>query len=342
MNRPTPRFLRRLNEFEAGEAGSIVTIGNFDGVHLGHQELIRAAREAAVIPGVAVAPLVVAVTFDPLPAAVLRPERPEARLTSAERRQELLAAVGADVVITLETKTSLLQVEAEAFIAEVIDRLRPRAFVEGPDFFFGRNRGGNIERLHAICGPRGIRVIEVPPVPFGTDLSGVRRISSTAIRTLIREGKVDLAARGLGRPHALSGDVRRGDGRGATIGFPTANLGDPPELLPAEGVYAGIATQLPSGENSGAIPPRAAAINIGTQPTFSGMQPRVEAHLIDHTGDLYGKTLRVELLKRIRGVVKFDGVEALVTQIRRDVEETRRIVAESPHFARLASSAAGR
>ncbi|MDX2199835.1 MAG: bifunctional riboflavin kinase/FMN adenylyltransferase [Phycisphaerae bacterium] len=341
MNRPTPRFLRRLNEFQASEAGSIVTIGNFDGVHLGHQAIIRACRTAALSVGAPVAARVVAVTFEPLPAAVLRPERPEARLTNEHRRQELLIEAGADAVITLETKTSLLEVEAEAFIAEVIGRLRPRAFVEGPDFYFGRNRGGNLEKLRAICLPQGIKVVEVPPVPFDPAVGSIRRISSTAIRALIREGNVQQAALGLGRPHAVTGLVARGDGRGAGIGFPTANLSQLCELLPAEGVYAGIATQLPSNENIRVIAPRAAAVNIGKQPTFGGEQPRVEAHLIDHAGDLYGQSLRIELLQRIRGVVKFDGVESLVAQIRSDVEATRRIVAESPHFARLGAGANG-
>lgn len=296
-----------------------VTIGNFDGVHLGHRALLRAARAGT---GVSIA-RVVAVTFEPAPAVVLGlPESPRI-LTAAERRRRLLEA-GADEVVELPTTPELLNLEPDAFIDDLLGRLGDAVsvMVEGPDFRFGRGRAGSVETLRALGMDRGFAVVVA-------DEERVRLIDgldvparSSVVRRLLDLGRVEDAGRVLGRAHVLVGTVVRGDQRGRTIGIPTANLDLGGAMLPGDGVYAGVAT-LPDGSR------RAAAISVGTKPTFVETPRVAEVHVLDWDGvlDDYGWRLEASLDRRLRGQERYDTLDAFLAQLERDLEQTRRVAA---------------
>jgi riboflavin kinase/FMN adenylyltransferase len=286
------RIARTPAEFEAAERA--VAIGTFDGVHRGH----RAAIEAAVASGLRSA----VVTFTPHPRTVLGYE--VQLISSLERRIELIEALGPDDLVVLEFTPELARREPEEFVAEVLDPLGTRIVVAAESFRFGKGRRGDL----ALLRERGLEVKEVPLV---------EGVSSTRIRELLREGDVAAAARLLGRPPELEGPVVGGDQRGGTLGFPTANLApDPALLVPAHGIYAGAALG------------HRAAISIGVNPHYGGRERRVEAFLLDFHDDLYGRTLRIELWKKLREERAFASEEDLIRQISRDVEETR--LAERP------------
>jgi riboflavin kinase / FMN adenylyltransferase len=279
---------------ELEPADRAVAIGTFDGVHRGH----CAAIEAAVASGLRSA----VVTFTPHPRTVLGYE--VQLISSLERRIELIEALGPDDLIVLEFTPELARREPEEFVAEVLDPLGTRIVVAAESFRFGKGRRGDL----ALLRERGLEVKEVPLV---------EGVSSTRIRELLREGDVAAAARLLGRPPELEGPVVGGDQRGGTLGFPTANLApDPVLLVPAHGIYAGAALG------------HRAAISIGVNPHYGGRERRVEAFLLDFHDDLYGRTLRIELWKKLREERAFASEEDLIRQISRDVEETR--VAERP------------
>jgi riboflavin kinase / FMN adenylyltransferase len=288
-----------------------VVIGNFDGVHLGHQHLLAEAR--ATRP----AGDLVAVTFEPHTLAVLRPDLAPRRLTSPARKRELLAAAGVDRTVVVPFTHDTTTWPPELFIERVLAPLRPAAIVVGEGFRFGHKASGNATTLAAA----GFDVREV-------DLTGVTvhghetPVSSSAIRYALDGGDVESAAAMLGRPHRVDGTVIRGDQRGrALLGFPTANLPvDPAEATPADGVYAGWFTRLDE-LTEGRQP---AAISVGSNPTFDGVQRRVESYVLDRDDlMLYDVAVAVEFTCRIRGQVKFDSVEALVTQMRADIDEIR-------------------
>jgi riboflavin kinase / FMN adenylyltransferase len=286
------RIARSPAELQPAERA--VAIGTFDGVHRGH----RAAIEAAVASGLRSA----VVTFTPHPRTVLGYE--VQLISSLERRIELIEAIGPDDLVVLEFTPELARREPEEFVAEVLDPLGTRIVVAAESFRFGKGRRGDL----ALLRERGLEVKEVPLV---------EGVSSTRIRELLREGDVAAAARLLGRPPELEGPVVGGDQRGGTLGFPTANLApDPALLVPAHGIYAGAALG------------HRAAISIGVNPHYGGRERRVEAFLLDFHGDLYGRTLRIELWKKLREERAFASEEELIRQISRDVEETR--VAERP------------
>ena len=290
-----------------------LVIGNFDGVHLGHRHLFRLARAAAE------GGRVVAATFEPLPAAVLRPERPMGRLTPNDERSALLRdSCGVDEIVVLEPTPALLGRTPEAFIAELRARIRFDAIVEGPDFRFGRGRSGGLDTLRAIGALHGFRVIEAEPcVVTLCDGSRVEARSSVA-RALLAEGRVADAARVFGRAYELRCPTSRGDQRGRTIGWPTMNLDAAGRILPADGVYAGEAT-LPDGARA------VAAISVGTKPTF-GESPRTcEATLLAADGrplalplDWYGFELRLRFHRWIRGMERFASLEALLARMEGD------------------------
>ena len=270
-------------------SGRAVAIGTFDGVHRGHRRVI----EAAAATGLPVA----VVTFDPHPRVALG-NHVELILT-LERRLELLAGlgVGETRVVAFTPETAAL--EPEEFVERELRPLNVSAVVAGPDFRFGRRRRGDLEFLRSL----GIETIVVKPEPG---------ISSTAIRHALRDGDVDAAARLLGRPYELDGTVVAGDQRGGTLGFPTANLAIPAGVLaPKYGIYAGAALD------------HRAAVSVGTNPHYGGEERRIEPHLLDFNGDLYGRRLVVELWQRLRDERAFESEAALVEQIARDVEETR-------------------
>ena len=290
-----------------------VTIGAFDGVHLGHAALVAAARDAVGDRG-----RVVALCFEPHPMAVLRPDAAPARLSTFRQRSRWLRDAGADEVIPLEPSDSLLGKSPRSFLEWVVAEYACTEIVEGPDFRFGRDRAGSIETLRELAPTLGYRAIEVDAV-HGTLTDGsVVKISSSIVRWLVNAGRVRDAARLLGHPYVVCGPVVRGDGRGgADLGIPTANL-DPCQALPADGIYIGLGT-VPDGRRY------PAAVSVGTKPTF-GENPRVcEAHLIGHDPqtDEYGWTLRLEFHDWLRDQIAFDGIEQLVAQMHRDVARVR-------------------
>lgn len=311
-----------LTAFNPPSAGIVLTVGNFDGVHRGHRRLIDTAKIAAGEFGAAV----VAMTFEPHPLAVLAPNRAPPRLTTLHERLDLLAVAGVASAIVMHTDRDLLAVPADEFLKLLVRHCRPRVIVEGPTFNFGRGRAGSIETLREHAERLGYRPIIVDEL-YGRELGGNPPINSSAIRDAIADGRIDDAAAMLGRPHRLVGRVGSGDGRGAALGFPTANCEEIPHLLPAHGVYV-AAAQLPDGQV------RLSAVNIGPQPTFEQMKSRVEAFVLDHDADLRGKMLGLHLLARLRGQEKFPSVDDLVRQIRIDVERVRGF---APEMAQLAS-----
>jgi riboflavin kinase/FMN adenylyltransferase len=286
----------------------VCTIGNFDGVHLGHAEIVAAARAAAGPSG-----RVAAVTFEPLPASVLRPGGAAERLTDAAHRRELLLAAGCDEVAELDPRDGLLGQSPEEFVRSLRARVPFDAVAEGADFRFGKGRAGDLSTLARIGEAAGFRAIEVPerlePLADG-HLVPAR---STAVRWLLAVGRVADAARLLGRPHALRGTVEPGDRRGRTLGFPTANVRSAGIALPADGVYAGTAVA-----DGRAWP---AAISVGTKPTFGGAARALEVHLAGFDGpvDRYGWPIEVRFARWLREQWRFPGPEALVGQLRADV-----------------------
>jgi riboflavin kinase / FMN adenylyltransferase len=294
-----------------------LSIGNFDGVHVGHAALIRRARDQVGTAG-----RVVALVFDPHPMAVLRPQAVPPRLSTLAQRAGWLRSAGADEVEHLEPTPELLGLTPEAFVRAKVERnaLPPGRswFVEGADFHFGKGRAGSMETLAALGRSMGFVAETVAPVDAVLDNHQVARASSTLVRWLLSLGRVRDAAIVLGRPYELTGTVVRGDQRGRTIGWPTANI-DAEQMLPADGVYAGRAT-LPGGAT---FP---AAVNVGSRPTFNGRGRRLEAHVITGGGwpalAEYGWAIRLELLGWVRDDVRFGGVAELVGQIGRDCERT--------------------
>jgi riboflavin kinase/FMN adenylyltransferase len=310
---------------------TVVTIGNFDGVHLGHAALVRRARAIADAAGRSTR--VVVMSFDPHPLTVLRPGAAPARLTTFERRCVLLGALGADECIRLEPTGALLGESAEEFITRVATELKPVAVVEGPDFRFGRGRAGDVAFLREAGKKLGFTMEVVsPPVEVVLDDHTVITASSTMARWLIERGRVRDAAAVFGRAYEMTGTVRQGDRRGRTIGFPTANL-DAPCLAPADGVYAGLA-HLPEGR---AVP---AAISVGTKPTFGEHARTVEAYLLRDDGSKawtpipglpeYGWPLRLEFRHWLRDQLAFAGLGPLLDQMTKDIARTRELCTEEP------------
>ena len=306
---------------------AVLTMGAFDGVHLGHRRLAARAAELARERGAQA----VAVTFWPHPATVVRPDAPLELLTMLGERLDLLAGLGlldATVVIPFTEATAAL--DPEAFLDAISSWCQPVAFVEGPDFAFGRHRAGDIAFLRAAGARRGFTVEtldvrdDAENGKNGKIGSGSERVSSTHIRNLVREGQVEAATQLLGRPYMLSGEVVGGDRRGRLLGFPTANLRlDDRKLLPALGIYA-VRVRLPSE----AVARHAGVASIGVRPQFkSERNVLAEVYLLDATIDLYGLTIEVELVARLREERRFESVDALIAQMHRDVQQARELLA---------------
>jgi riboflavin kinase / FMN adenylyltransferase len=297
------RLLRSLDNLPADLRRGAVTIGNFDGVHRGHAKLVeRLLAKAREVSGPAIV-----FTFDPHPVRLLRPESAPPPLTWTDRKAQLLDELGVTAVIAYPTNEALLQLSPEAFFQQIVqEKLAAKAMVEGPNFFFGRGRTGNIQTLAQLCTTAGISLEIVQPVTIGNEI-----VSSSRVRGAIQAGDVDLARQLLTRPYRVRGMVTHGAGRGAKIGFPTANLEAIDTLLPSLGVYAAQALT-----TAGNWP---AAVNIGPNPTFGEQALKVEVHLIGFDGALYGQPLEVEFLSRLRSIRQFESVEALKAQLARDV-----------------------
>ena len=291
----------------------VLTLGNFDGVHRGHQAIVqRALATAAPIGG-----QVVAVTFHPHPMAVLAPDRAPASLQSLHDRLALLRAQGVPVVVVQRFTAAFAQLDPEAFVHEFLgQRLELRHVVVGYDVNFGRNRAGSAETLRVLGAAAGFAVDVVGAVQTEDGLV----VSSSSVRRALLAGEVDIVTKLLGRHHLLRGRVVAGDRRGRTLGFPTANLHLPPRLLiPPDGVYAGWVPW-----DGRRIP---AVLNIGVRPTFGVLRRTVEVHCLDFAADLYGQWLGIELVARLRGEQKFAGPAALTAQIQADVAHARVVLA---------------
>ena len=306
-----------LRACPAPPGGTVVTIGVYDGVHLGHRALIGRVQAMAGELGAASA----VVTFDRHPATVVRPESAPKLLTDLAQRLELLAATGLDYAVVIPFDEERARETAEDFVREVlVGCLRARAVVVGHDFHFGHGRGGNVPLLQRMGAELGFDVLGIMLVGDGDGDGPGEAVSSTRIRRALADGDVAQAAALLGHPHEVRGVVVRGDQRGRDLGFPTANVAVPADvLLPADGIYAGW-YERPSGHSL-----HPAALSVGRRPTFydDAEASLLEAYLLDFDGDLYGEEARVRFVARLRGEVKFDSVDALVAQMARDVEATR-------------------
>ena len=295
-----------------------ITVGNFDGVHVGHQALLSSARILAGSGG-----QVVAVTFDPHPAALLKPLLAPPAVQTLQERRECLFKCGADQVHVINTTQELLAMSAEKFIAWLRAEIAFDCIVEGPDFHFGKDRAGDINTLRAIGLKNNFQVHQVEPVEVALGDASSAVASSSLLRWLLQNGRVHDVATVMGRAYQLTGVVEKGDQRGRTLGWPTANIATGARLLPSDGIYAGLAT-LPTGAR------KRAAISIGTKPTFGANARTVEAFLLDHKAPLddYGWTLTLEFTRWLRAQERFDGVDALLEQMARDTQRTRQEIAQ--------------
>jgi riboflavin kinase/FMN adenylyltransferase len=313
-----------LSQIPPGYGPSVVTLGNFDGVHKGHQavlsKVVRRARDDG--PDGACA---VAVTFDPHPVAVLHPERAPQIITPPELRLELLAATGLDAVLVMEFTRELALWSPERFVVDVfVKALGASVVVVGEDTRFGVRNSGNVDTLRQLGAEHGFEVLTL------ADIGDGGRWSSSRVRRLVTAGEVATATEILGHPHRVCGEVVHGDHRGRELGYPTANLSqESAGLVPADGVYAGwlIRPTLPESDPDRLLP---AAISIGTNPTFDGTQRRVEAYVLDRTDlDLYGETVAVEFVENLRPTEKFDSIEDLLLQIADDVRRARAVLSST-------------
>lgn len=296
----------------------MVTIGVFDGVHRGHQSLIARAVATARELGL---PSVL-MTFDPHPSEVVRPGSHPYQLTTLRRRADIVERLGVDVFCVLPFTPETARMPADGFVHELlVDRLHAAAVVVGENFHFGHRAAGDVAMLGTLGRRFGFTVL-------GADLltTGQVTYSSTYIRSCIDAGDVARAAEALGRPHRLEGIVVRGDGRGREIGFPTANLSTPRyAAIPADGVYACRFAHFGHDGSEPAVVGRA-AVSVGTNPTFSGRERRVEAFVLDADEDYYGERIGLDFVERLRGMERYDTVQGLVDQIAVDVERTRRLL----------------
>jgi len=293
----------------------VVTIGNFDGVHVGHRALLGQARSLADHEGVRLC----ALTFDPAPAVVAAPDKAPDPICPLKVRTRRLAECGADLVVVARTTPDLLAMSPEAFVRDVlVARLAPRHVAEGAGFAFGHSRRGSIDTLRALAPEGGFEVTEVAPVRLDLPAAGQVRVSSSLIRRLIRAGDVASAGRCLGRDYTLYGRVVRGERRGRVLQYPTANVDPGTMIFPGDGIYAAWADL--AGQR------RPAAVSIGNKPTFGPAPTRVvEANLIDAEGDFYGLQIALTFVARLRDTVKFPDAESLRAQIAKDVERVREI-----------------
>lgn len=290
----------------------VIAPGNHDGVHLGHRALLRTARRLADPHGFRTR----ALTFEPHPMAFIDPARAPEKLTLQPRRAELLRGAGADSVFVQAFTAEFAALSPEAFVEWLVEQ-GARALVVGPDFRFGRQRQGDVAMLRALGERHGFEVSIEEPVLLQNE-----RVSSSAVRNALRDGNVGAANRLLGRLHEVQGVVVRGDQRGRTIGFPTANLEAEPVLQPRDGVYAVVVRSLDDAAREILL----GIANIGLRPTF-GAGRSLEVYLFDFDRDLYGATLRVGFVERVRGEAKFSGAGELRAQIQRDCTQARQLLA---------------
>ncbi|MGD8395754.1 MAG: bifunctional riboflavin kinase/FAD synthetase [Candidatus Eiseniibacteriota bacterium] len=310
---------------DTSRPAAVATIGVFDGVHRGHCTLLDLVKQRAREHDA----ITVAMTFARHPLAVLAPNRCPPSLTTLRQRAQLLKAQGIERVHILDFDRRMANLSARAFLEHVVlARFHLKVLVAGPDFAMGRDREGDLGALGRLGEELGFELVPVPALPLGG-----APISSSRIRTVVRDGDVALAAHMLGRPYAVEGLVETGAGRGREIGVPTANVAVAPEiLLPANGVYV-ARVDVP-----GSREPCPAVVNVGIAPTFGGTRRRLEAHLLDFTGNLVGCRLAVGFVERLRGEHRFESIEALTAQIESDIVRARAMLAEE-ELARVGATA---
>ncbi len=313
------RVARGSASLEKPPEQAVLTIGNFDGLHVGHLSIVKTVVERArALRGEAVV-----YTFDPHPRKVLHPDRAPGLLTTLEQKLELLAGQGIDLVVVEEFSQAFASTSPERFVREYVhERIRPQEVYVGYDFHFGRDREGSMRELTEV-GPRlGFAVTIIPEVTVGG-----RDVNSTRIRDLLAEGAVEEASRLLGRPYPIRGRVVEGDRRGQGLGFPTANLEPENEVLPAVGVYAGRVRLLEGSSGKPEAGPHPAVVNLGRRPTFAAGHAIVpEAHLLEFQGDLYGRRVELAFVARLRDERRFPDAAALRSQIARDAAQARRVL----------------
>ncbi len=292
-----------------------VAIGNFDGVHIGHQAILRRTVEQAQRHLL----LSAVKTFDIHPLKILHPESAPPLLMPLEERIEIMKNIGIELVVVAKCLRSLLEMDRDTFIQKVlVKQFNLRYIVEGPNFRFGCDRSGDIDHLIKVGPPLGFEGIKIGPIHIDLGEHGVKTVSSSLVRKLVAAGQMDLAAAALGRPYILVGNVVSGCQRGRTIGFPTANLDVAGQLLPKNGIYAAYA-ELDNLR-------RPAAVVIGPAPTFNQPTTAVEAFILDYNANLYGKIIRLRFARRIRDILKFPDPSDLVQQIKKDVADVREIL----------------
>lgn len=324
------RTLTQRTEFGQVGKGCVLTIGNFDGVHLGHQEIFRTARRIARERGAQM----VVMTFEPHPVAILHPEKAPGVLTPLSLKLHLLEEYADNCIIVLEDNKDLLGLSPEAFIDEfLMASIRPSVLVEGDDFHFGTARAGDVGTLAEFGRTKGFEVIVVPPRQIEIETtSQVLRVSSTIVRFMLEGGHVAEAAAALSRPYRLIGPIVSGWGRGRKLGFPTLNMRTPRQIIPAEGVYAGFVET--AGSENDLLRERKqvpAVFSIGQARTFGDEHPLlIEAHLlIEGVGDMTGRWMAMDFVQRIRSQHKFGTPEELARQIAKDCQVARTILQSS-------------
>lgn len=311
-----------LDAVPSGWGHCVVTIGVFDGVHRGHADIIGRAVAQAQRRGV---PSVL-ITFVPHPSEVVRPGSHPPALTTIVRRAELVEALGVDVFLALPFTLEFSRLSPDEFVhTALVDRLHASGVIVGENFRYGHKAAGDVSELQRLGARFGFTAEGVTLLRDGDTT-----LSATYVRSCVQAGDVRAAAAALGRPHRVDGVVERGDRRGRELGFPTANLRTEQwAAVPADGVYAGRVVRLDEwGRTIDGPPLGVAAISVGTNPTFEVRQRRVEAFVLDFDGDLYGDALGIEFVERLRGMEKFESVEALVAQMDKDVAQTRQLICD--------------
>ncbi len=322
------KVLKSVSEFGRIRRGCVLTIGNFDGVHVGHREILRTARALAEDHDAEM----VVMTFEPHPVAVLHPEKAPGVLTPLPLKLDLLRDYADGCVIVLEDNRELLQLSPEDFVEQfLMASFAPRFIVEGQDFHFGAHRAGDIETLRTLGREKGFEVVVIEPKRMTLPMGETIRVSSTVIRYMVESGHVEDAAVALSRPYRLLGSVVSGRGKGRELGFPTLNLATRKQVIPAEGVYAGF---VGIAADSSSLPPRTerrpAVFSIGQIRTFEEEHPLlIEAHVLDETlGDVAGRFMVMEFIRHLRHQHKFGSPEDLAAQIARDCDQARAVLEE--------------
>jgi len=321
------KVFESLESLESLEKGCVLTIGNFDGFHLGHQDIINAAKQAAEKSPPAET---VVMTFDPHPVTILHPEKAPGVLTPLAMKKTLLAASGVDCLIVIKDSLSLLNLSPNDFVDDFLMKTAsPKVVVEGPNFNFGYGRSGDIDMLGKLGSSRGFQVLEVPFRKLYLNDSRAVNCSSSQIRIDLENGNVKDASQMLSRPYRLVGKTVKGRGIGTDLGFPTANIDPVKQVIPAEGVYAGFVSVVDSLDDTAvSTANRPAAISIGRAKTFLTDHPLLlEAHILEeNVEDLSGKWLAIDFLERIRSQKRFENHELLKEQINKDCKKIKQIL----------------